>query len=68
VSDPPGRLWLWELAGVTDFHLTDGEAARLIAVDGDEGVIVIIIETFDPTTFDSLVEAAQPVVDSLTFG
>jgi hypothetical protein len=29
---------------------------------------VIIIETFDPTTFDSLIEASQPVLDSLTFG
>lgn len=65
VSDPPERLWLWEMAGVTDFHLNVGEAARLVALDGEDGVVVVIIETFDPTTFDALLDAAQPVLDSM---
>lgn len=68
VSDPPERLWLWDLAGQTDFHLNVGEAARLIALDGDAGVIVFVIETFDPSTFDDLLEMTQPVLDSMTFG
>jgi hypothetical protein len=65
-SDPPERLWLWDLVD-TDFHLNVGEAARLIALDGDEGVIVFIIEDFDPATFDDLLEATQPVIDSMNF-
>ena len=68
VSEPPDRLWLWDLAGQTDFHLNVGEAARLVALDGDDGVIVIVIETFDPAQFDALLELTQPVLDSLTFG
>jgi hypothetical protein len=67
VSDPPSRLWLWDLNGVTDFHLNVGEAARLVALDGDAGVIVLVIETFDPSTFDALLEMAQPVLDSMAF-
>ena len=53
VSDPPERLWLWDIGGVTDFHLNIGEAARIIALDGEGGVIVFVIETFDPATFGS---------------
>lgn len=67
VSDPPERLWLWDLAGQTDFHLNIGEAARIIALDGDAGVIVFVVETFDPPTFDALLEMTQPVLDSMTF-
>ncbi|HEY7464220.1 MAG TPA: hypothetical protein VH987_07250 [Candidatus Limnocylindria bacterium] len=66
-SDPPDRVWLWELGGVTDFHLSVGEAARLIALDDESGVIVLIIETFDPAQFDALLEKAQPIIDSMTF-
>lgn len=68
VSDPPERLWLWEIAGVTDFHLNIGEAARVIALDGEDGVIVLVVETFDPATFESLLERTQPVLDSMTIG
>ncbi len=67
VSEPPDRLWLWDLAGLTDFHLNVGEAARLIALDGDDGVIVFVIETFDPDQFDALLDLTQPVLDSMTF-
>jgi hypothetical protein len=66
-SEPPDRLWLWELAGVTDFHLNVGEAARLIALDHEDGVIVLVIESFDPSEFDALLEMAQPVLESMTF-
>jgi len=68
VSEPPDRLWLWDLAGQTDFHLNVGEAARLVALDGDDGVIVFVIETFDPAQFDALLELTQPVLDSIVFG
>lgn len=68
VSEPPERLWLWDVQGVTDFHLNIGEAARLLAVDGDAGVIVFVIETFDPATFDALLELTQPILDSMTAG
>ena len=66
-SDPPERLWLWELEGVSDFHLNVGEAARLIALDGDAGVTVVVIEASDPGDFESLLDAAQPVLESMTF-
>lgn len=68
VSEPPDRLWLWDVQGVTDFHLNVGEAARLVAVDGDGGVIVFVIETFDPSTFNALLELTEPVLDSVSSG
>lgn len=68
VSDPPDRLWLWDLDGVTDFHLNVGEAARIIALDADGGVVVFVVETFDPPTFDALIHMVQPTLDSIVFG
>lgn len=65
-SEPPERLWLWDI-NFTDFHLNVGEAARFVVLDDESGVIVLVIETFDPATFDSLLELTQPVLDSMTF-
>jgi len=40
---------------------------RLIALDGDAGVTVVVIEASDPGDFESLLDAAQPVLESMTF-
>jgi hypothetical protein len=60
------RIWLWVLPTVGDFHLDEGEAARFIAADVGETTLVVVIETFDPSQQDALLEASEPLLDSMT--
>jgi hypothetical protein len=60
------RLWLWVLPTVGDFHLNEGEAARVIAADIGETTLVAVLETFDPDQQQALLDAAAPVLESMT--
>ena len=60
------RIWLWVLPVVGDFHLDENEAARFIAADVGDTTMVVVIETFDPGQQAALLEAIQPVLDSMT--
>jgi hypothetical protein len=60
------RVWLWVLPVVGDFHLDEGEAARFVATDAGAETIVVVIEAFDPTDIDALLEATEPILASLT--
>ena len=60
------RIWLWVLPVVGDFHLNEDEAARFIVADVDDTPTVVVIESFDPARQADLLEAAQPILDSLT--
>jgi hypothetical protein len=60
------RIWLWVLPTVGDFHLDENEAARFIVADIGEQPTVIVIETYDVGQQAALLEATQPILDSMT--
>lgn len=58
--------YLWALPVVTDFHLDDGEQARIIALDADGRTIVVVIEAYpDVGDYPALLESAMAVVESI---
>jgi hypothetical protein len=59
------RIWLWVLPVVGDFHFTDGETARVIAVDGGSATVIIVIEALPDADYDHLLEHATEVIDSM---
>jgi hypothetical protein len=60
-----GRIWLWVLPVVGDFHFNDAETARVIAVDGGSATVIIVIEAFPDADYDHLLEHATEVIDSM---
>lgn len=61
-----GRIWLWVLPVVGDFHFNDAEAARVIAVDGGSATVIIVIEAFPDADYDHLLDHATEVIESMT--
>jgi hypothetical protein len=59
-------LWLWAPSDTVDFHLDDGEQARVIALDRDGRAIVIVAEAFPGVDYDPFLETAMSVVGSMT--
>lgn len=60
--DPrPKPVWKWDLS------LAGPERERLILLTARDGVVLIVIDSLDGTTFDSLVEAAKPILASVRF-
>lgn len=62
--DPP-VTFLWELPLVSEFHLNDGESARVIALDVGGEVVVVFIEAFPGVDYPPFLEAAMSVVESM---
>lgn len=60
-----GRIWLWALPVVGDFHFNDAETARVIAVDGGSATVIIVIEAFPDADYDHLLDHAMEVVESM---
>jgi len=60
-----GRIWLWVLPVVGDFHFNDAETARVIAVDGGSATVIIVIEAFPDADYDHLLDHAMEVVESM---
>jgi len=60
-----GRIWLWVLPVVGDFHFNDAETARVIAVDGGSATVIIVIEAFPDADYDHLLDHATEVVESM---
>jgi hypothetical protein len=60
----PGNAWimLWD-----GFRLFPSEAARFIAIDQGDKVIVVSAETVQSTDLPDFLDVAQPVIDSLAF-
>ncbi len=61
-----GRIWLWVLPVVGDFHFNDAETARVIAVDGGSATVIIVIEAFPDADYDHLLEHALGVLQTMT--
>jgi hypothetical protein len=60
-----GRIWLWVLPVVGDFHFNDAETARMIAVDGGSATVIIVVEAFPDADYDHLLEHATEVIESM---
>jgi hypothetical protein len=65
--DPPWA-WLWAQPTVGDYHLTDGQLVRVVALDVDDEVIVAVMELFPDGDFPAFVEAATGVLESMEVG
>ncbi|MGH2463691.1 MAG: hypothetical protein ACRDFZ_08745 [Candidatus Limnocylindria bacterium] len=61
-----GRIWLWALPVVGDFHFNDQETARVIAVDGGSATVIIVIEAFPDADYEHLLDHATEVIESMT--
>ncbi len=55
------QTWKWDLG------LAGPERERLILLIARDGVVLIVLDSLDGTTFDSLVEAAKPILASVRF-
>jgi hypothetical protein len=64
----PPWAWLWVLPVVGDYHLNDGEEARIVALDADDQVIVAIVEAFPDADYEAFLAESMDVLDSLEVG
>jgi hypothetical protein len=65
--DPPWA-WLWVLPVVNDYHLTEDVAARVLALDGGDDVVVLVSEVGADSDVASLTETAMSVFESIELG
>ena len=65
--DPPWA-WLWVLPVVNDYHLTEDVAARVLALDGGDDVVVLVSEVGADSESAALTETAMSVFESIEFG
>ncbi len=56
-----GSTWAW------DWGTADSEMQRLYVLDGKDGPVLIIVDSLDGTTFDSLTAAADAILASVKF-
>jgi hypothetical protein len=64
----PAWAWLWVLPVVNDYHLADGQLARIVAFDAPRGVIVTSAEVFADGDIDSFAAETTALLDSLEVG
>jgi hypothetical protein len=61
-----GRIWLWTLPVHGDFHFTDEETARVIAVDGGSATVILVVEALPDVEWDHLLGHFTEVVETMT--
>jgi hypothetical protein len=61
-----GRIWLWTLPVHGDFHFTDEETARVIAVDGGSATVVLVAEALPDVEYDHFLEHFTELVETMT--
>jgi hypothetical protein len=64
----PPWAWLWWLPAVGDYHLNEGEQARIVALDADGQVIVAVAEAFPDADFEAFLAESMGVLESLEVG
>jgi hypothetical protein len=66
---PDQVTYLWPLPEVQEFHLVDGESARIVALDvGTSFVPVMFIEAYPDVDWPAFLEEAMAVVETMEFG
>jgi len=56
-----GNTWAW------DWGTADSERQRMYVLDGKDGAVLIIVDSLDGTTFDSLTMAADTILETVKF-
>ena len=64
----PPWAWLWSLPVVGDYHLSEGTLARVVALDADGQVIVVVLEGTPDGDFEAFVAQGADLLDSLEIG
>jgi hypothetical protein len=64
-SNEPPWTWLWTMPVFGDFHFIDDERARVIALDVEGQVLVIVIESYPDANHDDFLEDALSIVESM---
>jgi hypothetical protein len=64
----PPWAWLWLLPVVGDYHLNEGETARILALDAGGQVVVAIAEAFPDADDEAFLAEAMSVLESLQIG
>lgn len=66
-TEPPW-IWLWSLPVVGDFHLNDGETARLYAVEAVEAAdttVLIVVEAFEGVDWEPFLASAMTILEGM---
>ena len=61
----PRQAWLWALPVVGEYHLADGQSARLIALEAGDDVIVTSSEVDEGGDLSGFIELTDGVFDSM---
>ena len=56
-----GSTWAW------DWGTADSEMQRLYVLDGKDGAVLIMVDSLDGTTFESVTTAADAILASVKF-
>lgn len=64
----PPWAWLWVLPRSGDYHLTEGTVARIVALDADEQVVVIVMEAGADADVDALLAQGDDILASMQIG
>jgi hypothetical protein len=64
----PPWAWLWVLPVSGDYHLSDGTVARVVALDADEQVVVVVMEAGPEADMDALLAQGDEILASMQIG
>jgi hypothetical protein len=64
----PPWAWLWVLPVVGDYHFSDGTQARVVALDADEQVVVVVMEAGPEADLDTFLAQGDEILASMRIG
>jgi hypothetical protein len=64
----PQWAWLWVLPVVGDYHFSDGTIARVVALDADEQVVVVVMEAGPEADMDAFLAQGDEILASMRIG
>jgi hypothetical protein len=64
----PPWAWLWVLPVVGDYHLSDGSLARIVALDADGQVVVVVFEAIPGGDFEAFLAQGAGILESMEIG
>lgn len=64
----PPWAWLWVLPVSGDYHFSDGTVARVVALDADEQVVVVVMEASPEADMDAFLAQGADILASMQIG
>jgi len=64
----PPWAWLWVLPVVGDYHFSDGTVARVVALDADEQVVVVVMEAGGDADMEAFLAQGDDILASMQIG